>query len=92
MSAEPLAQRREAAEATLSEIEAVKEAAKYLDKADVAACVREVVDSMYSGLRDCNRRIALQVAPLATADECEAVIEREYRAFLEGMTHTLSGI
>jgi hypothetical protein len=84
--------RREAAEAARAEIEAVNLAAKYLDKADVRACVREVVEAMRAGLRDCNRRSALQVAPLATADECEAVIEREYRTFLEGMTHTLSGI
>ena len=84
--------RREAAEATLSEIEAVNLAAQYLDKAEVSACVREVVEAMRAGLQDCKRRIALEVAPLATADECEAVIEREYRAFLEAMTHTLSGI
>jgi hypothetical protein len=37
---------------------------------------------------NCARRIAADVAPLATADECEAIIDREHRALLESMMHT----
>ena len=81
--------RREAAEATLSEIAAEKEADKYLDKADVDSVMFEVSRALRDALMNCGRRIAADVASLATADECEEVIEREHRAFLETMVQSL---
>ncbi|QJE00675.1 hypothetical protein HH212_12120 [Massilia forsythiae] len=82
--------RREAAEAIRSEIQAAELADTFLDRGDVQSCVREVVRAMRASLQDCARRVALAVAPLATADECEAVIEREHRALLEGVVLTLA--
>lgn len=82
--------RREAAEAIRSEIQATELADTFLDKTDVESCAREVVKAMRAGLQDCARRMALAVAPLATADECETVIEREHRALLEGVVLTLA--
>lgn len=82
--------RREAAEATLSEIAAEKEADKFLEKADVDSVVFEVARAMRDGLMNCSRRIAADVASLTTADECEAAIEKEHRALLETMAHTLA--
>jgi hypothetical protein len=39
---------------------------------------------------NCALRIAADVAGLSSADECEAVIEREHRALLENMSHSLA--
>jgi len=77
--------RREAAEAAVAEI---KLAGLYLVKADVDSAVFEAARALRDGLMNCARRIAADVAPLASADECEAVIERELRALLESMVHT----
>lgn len=81
--------RREAAEATKAEILAAELADTFLDKADVDSCMFEVARAMRDGLMNCARRIAADVSSLTTADECEAVIEREHRAFLETMVQTL---
>lgn len=81
--------RREAAEATRSEIRATELADTFLDRADVASCALEVVKAMRASLQDCARQMALAVAPLTTADECETVIEREHRALLESMVRAL---
>jgi hypothetical protein len=80
--------RREAAEATVAEIKLAEMAGLYLVKTDVDAVVFEVARAMRDGLMNCARRIAADVAPLATADECEAIIDREHRALLESMMHT----
>jgi len=82
--------RREAAEATKAEIEAAEAADMYLEKADVDSCMFEVARALRDGLTNCARRIAADVSALATADECEAVIEREHRTLLETMAHTLA--
>jgi hypothetical protein len=81
--------RREAAEATKAEIQAAELADTFLDKADVDSCMFEVARALRDALMNCGRRIAADVASLATADECEAVIEKEHRAFLETMVQTL---
>jgi len=81
--------RREAAEATKAEIQAAELADTFLDKADVDSVMFEVSRALRDGLMNCGRRIAADVASLATADECEEVIEREHRAFLETMVQSL---
>ncbi|MBK9444387.1 MAG: hypothetical protein IPN53_25160 [Comamonadaceae bacterium] len=40
-------------------------------------------------LTNCARRIGAEVAGLATADECEAVIDREHRAALASFSQQL---
>ena len=81
--------RREAAEATKAEIQAAELADTFLDKADVDSVMFEVSRALRDALMNCGRRIAADVASLATADECEEVIEREHRAFLETMVQSL---
>ena len=80
--------RREAAEATIAEMKLAEQAGKFLVKADVDSAVFEVARALRDGLTNCARRIAADVAPLSTADECEAIIDREHRALLESMVHT----
>jgi len=80
--------RREAAEAELAELKLAEQAGRFLLRDDVDSCVFEVARALRDGLMNCARRIAADVAPLTTADECEAVIDREHRILLESMAHT----
>jgi len=80
--------RREAAEAAVAEIKLAEMAGLYLVKADVDSAVFEAARALRDGLMNCARRIAADVAPLAGADECEAIIDREHRALLESLVHT----
>lgn len=80
--------RREAAEAELAELKLAEQAGRFLARDDVDSCVFEVARALRDGLMNCARRIAADVAPLTTADECEAVIDREHRILLESMAHT----
>lgn len=80
--------RREAAEATAAEIKLAEMAGQFLLKSDVDSTVFEAARALRDGLMNCARRIAADVAPLRTAEECEDVIEREMRALLESMAHT----
>ena len=80
--------RREAAEAAAAEIKLAEMSGQFLLKADVDAAVFEATRALRDGLMNCARRIAADVAPLRTAEECEDVIEREMRALLESMAHT----
>lgn len=80
--------RREAAEAETAEIKLAEMAGKFLLRNDVDSCVFEVARAMRDGLMNCARRIAADVASLGTADECEAVIDREHRILLESLAHT----
>jgi hypothetical protein len=82
--------RREAAEAEIAEIKLAEQAGKFLVRSDVDSCVFEVARAMRDGLMNCARRIAADVAPLMTADECETVIDREHRALLESLAHSLN--
>jgi hypothetical protein len=63
---------------------------KFLLKEDVANQVFEISRALRDGLTNCGRRIAAEVAALATAEECEVVIEREHHALLATMAHSLS--
>lgn len=78
--------RREAAEAHIAEMKEAELQGKFLVKADVSRELFEVARGLRDGLANCARRIAADVAPLTTAEECEAVIEREHRALLTSMT------
>jgi len=80
--------RREAAEAAAAEIKLAEMAGQFLLKDAVDAVVFEAARALRDGLMNCARRLAADVAPLRTAEECEDVIEREMRALLESMAHT----
>jgi len=80
--------RREAAEAASAEIKLAEMAGQFLLKSDVDSTIFEAARALRDGLMNCARRIAADVAPLGTAEECEDVIEREMRALLESMAHT----
>lgn len=79
--------RREAAEAGAAEIRLAEMAGKYVVKADVDSAVFEIARALRDGLMNCARRIAADVAPLSSAEECEAAIDREHRALLESLAH-----
>ena len=79
--------RREAAEATIAELKLAEQAGQFLIKSEVDSAVFEAARALRDGLVNCARRIAADVAGLATADECEAVIEREHRLLLESLAH-----
>lgn len=78
--------RREEAEALQAEIKAAEMAGLYLVKSEVEAVTFEIARALRDGLANCARRIAGDVAGLATAEECEEVIEREHRALLASMS------
>ncbi len=82
--------RREAAEATLAELKLAEQAGQFLVKSEVDAAVFEAARALRDGLVNCARRIAADVAGLTSADECEAVIEREHRLLLESLAHGFS--
>lgn len=80
--------RREAAEAAAAEIKLAEMSGQFLLKSDVDSVVFEAARALRDGLMNCARRIAADVAPLSTAEECENVIDREHRALLESLAHT----
>jgi hypothetical protein len=82
--------RREAAEAAAAEIKLAEMSGRFLLKDDVDSAVFEAARSLRDGLLNCARRIAADVAPLRTAEECEEVIEREHRILLESMAHAFN--
>jgi hypothetical protein len=82
--------RREAAEAAQAEIKLDELAGRFLVKSEVHDQLFEIARSLRDGLMNCSRRIATEVAALASADECEDVIDREHQALLENMAHALS--
>lgn len=77
--------RREAAEAEIAEMKAAEMSGKYLVKDEVAAAVFQMSRALRDGLTNCARRIAADVAGLASADDCEVVIDREHRELLENL-------
>lgn len=82
--------RREAAEASIAEMKEAELRGKYLVKSEVDAVVFEIARTLRDGLNNCGRRMAADVAGLGKVEECEEVIDREHRALLESMTHSLS--
>jgi len=82
--------KREAAEAALAEIRLGEAAGKFLVKAEVDAAFFEIARALRDGLTNCARRIAADVAGLASPHDCEQVIDREHRALLESMAQRIS--
>jgi hypothetical protein len=82
--------RREAAEASISEIKEAELRGKYLEKSEVDSAVYEIARSLRDGLTNCSRRIAADVAGVTSAEECESIIDREHRALLESMSHHIT--
>lgn len=82
--------KREAAEASIAEMKEAEMRGKYLLKTEVDSAIFEIARALRDGLNNCARRIAADVAGLASADDCEAVIDREHRALLESMTHRIT--
>lgn len=80
---------REVYEAKTAQFEYEEMTGKYLKKDEVHSTAFEIARALRDSLMNCARRIAADVAGLSSADECETVIEREHRALLENMTHSL---
>ncbi|MBR7792318.1 hypothetical protein KDM87_06870 [Undibacterium sp. FT147W] len=81
--------RREAAEASIAEMKEAEMRGKYLLKTEVDSAIFEIARALRDGLTNCSKRLAGDVASLLTSEECEDVIEREHRALLESMSHSL---
>jgi len=85
--------REKIATANLAEIEEAALRGTYLVKADFERHLFNAGRMLRDTLTNCARRIGAEVSGLATADECEAVIDREHRAalasFAQQLRHTL---
>jgi hypothetical protein len=77
--------RREHAEAELAEMEAATMRRSLVLRSDVDRGIFEAGREFRDRLTSCASRMAAEVAGLATADACHAVIEREHREALEQM-------
>lgn len=82
--------RREAAEAEMAEMKEAEMRGKFLKKTEVDSAIFEIARALRDGLTNCARRIAADVAALTSAEDCEAVIDREHRALLDNMSHRIT--
>lgn len=80
---------REVAEARLAKMRADKMRGDTVMREDVDRFLFEAARELRDGLTVCSRRISAEVAGLASAEACEAVIDREHRQALELLTKTL---
>lgn len=78
-----LRSRREEADAQIAEMNAAKMRGAMLMRDDVDRAMFEIGRELRDRLTACGRRIASEVSSLATAEECEGVIDREHRIVLE---------
>lgn len=84
------ARRREKiAAANLAEIEEAALRGKYLVKDDFERYLFNAGRMLRDSLTNCARRISAEVSALATAQDCEAVIDREHRAALASFSQAL---
>ena len=81
---------REVYEAKTAQLEYEERVGKFLKKDEVDSAIFEIARALRDGLTNCARRIAADVAALGSAEDCEAVIDREHRALLDSMTHRIS--
>ena len=85
--------REKIATANLAEIEEAALRGTYLVKAEFERHLFNAGRMLRDTLTNCARRIGAEVSGLATAEECEAVIDREHRAalasFAQQLRHTL---
>jgi hypothetical protein len=80
---------REAAEAQIARLKLAEMQGKYLVKADFERHLFNAGRMLRDTLTNCARRVGAEVAGLAAADECEAVIDREHRAALASFAQQL---
>ncbi len=85
--------REKIAAANLAEIQEAALRGTYLVKADFERYLFNAARMLRDTLGNCARRVGAEVSGLTTADECEAVIEREHRAalasFAQQLRHTI---
>jgi len=80
---------REAAEAQIARLKLAEMQGKYLVKADFERHLYTAGRQLRDTLTNCARRVGAEVSALATAQECEAVIDREHRAALASFAQAL---
>ncbi len=90
MSHDEARTRREIAEARMADIRLGEMQGKYVVKAEVDSAIFKISRALRDGLTNCARRIGADVAGLSDAADCEAVIDREHRALLDNMIHSLN--
>ena len=73
------------ADANMAEMKEAEMQGRLRKKIEVDSKAFEVARALRDGLTNCARRIAAEVSALSSADECEAVIDREHRTLLENM-------
>lgn len=73
------------ADANMAEMKEAEMQGKLRKKSEVDGKAFEVARALRDGLTNCARRIAAEVSVLSSADDCEAVIDREHRAMMENM-------
>jgi len=81
--------REKIATANLAEIEEAALRGTYLVKADFERHLFTAGRMLRDTLTNCARRVGAEVSGLATAEECEAVIDREHRAALASFAQQL---
>ena len=80
---------REAAEAQIARLKLDEMRGKFLVKADFERNLFNAGRMLRDTLTNCARRIGAEVSGLTTAEECEAVIDREHRAALASFSRQL---
>ena len=80
---------REAAEAQIARLKLDEMRGKFLVKTDFERHLFNAGRMLRDTLTNCARRIGAEVSGLTTAEECEAVIDREHRAALASFSQQL---
>ena len=75
--------RRERAEAEEAEIRTAKIKGELVSRDDIERALFEISRELRDRLMSSGKRLAAEVAPLATAQACEVAIDREHRIVLE---------
>lgn len=73
------------ADANMAEMKEAEMQGKLRKKIEVDSKAFEVARALRDGLTNCARRIAAEVSSLSSADDCEAVIDREHRTMMDNM-------
>ncbi len=73
------------ADANMAEMKEAEMQGKLRKKVEVDSKAFEVARALRDGLTNCARRIAAEVSVLSSADDCEAVIDREHRTMMDNM-------
>ena len=81
--------RQKIADADLAEMQADLMRGQYLVKEDFRRYLFNAGRMLRDTLTNCARRVSAEVAGLNSAEECEAVIDREHRAALASFSKTL---